>query len=799
MGFDRITPTWRQSKRATSQCTGLVHRTNKDASSDPKSSLYQHVAVHAVSGEALEKQTQAETLAFSVSNFHQSFSQLPDSAKASQSKESKPGPIQKNILAKSNIEIVEEKNRQITKQPEVQETIRSNLSSPDPLVRGENIQFHQNKSNEIHTATGNNAVQMMEMTLDEEIQDPTNSYANDHLQRDTTSGAEKITYTSHLDEAKQWMSWLWDEPLRQQADSNTQIKESALGENLTDADRWRLRELIGIYGEEVYQRTINACSINDIREVIFKLIPNSIKKQWNQPQFKERLHKQKPALWWGLDLRSNPRDKVSSYNSIGEKAKWEYVGTVGEFMNEVRLRHRKQVKQETTWIIPHPDGSGSAGIDLVILKWAEGTGYRIVAHEVKMPVKTREQTSYGFGGGYGDDKKSGLPQLYRSNYNEEGEQRQKPKQLNQYHQPQTQEEYLIELLDKASEVPRSVKNQVIPLLKARKIPIKWKYAIIGHGKVDSNFESKVKPTGKLQGKQGVKTWIRRTASYSQPRQDIRQKQTTKLMGLIQKVLGSKYFENFKSTKYFRLARQFLDDCQYNNIKLEDIARWVIQRYRESDSYHNVELLSEEIEAEYKRLTEELVREDQSFSNPKSTSSGGWITPLRFTRTPQEMAQANANRKKFWIINEQLAALRSKKAVLESKKQEIADDLWDFSCNVDSLKEQFQQTEGTSDLMDIDGVVSLAQVKQKLLDIAGNWMVDLKKQVARIVPPEDKVTAPIFESEWKKQKSSFIKWFHQQLSSILHYYPKGVPQDTYEEFLSNFYQACCDEVESMKVF
>jgi hypothetical protein len=245
----------------------------------------------------------------------------------------------------------------------------------------------------------------------------------------------------------------------------------------------RLYDIINIYGTAIVRRTLQAKTLVELGEIAIQ-IHGYVLNLWNNDKhFKQRLLKEKPALFW--------REKNPTLPTLRN----DYLGTLGEFFDEARLKQRIEAKGETSWVVTHEGGSGETGVDLIIVKRIpDNDKYRYVinCHEDKLSSTGKENT-YGYGKDASDYKTkknqpSGMPEVYRSNYDREGQPKKRPEKLHYNHEDRPDiYQYLIRVVKQNKTLPPEVQHEVLNLLNYKKIDIKWKFTVFGKARAEKGF------------------------------------------------------------------------------------------------------------------------------------------------------------------------------------------------------------------------------------------------------------------------------------------------------------------------
>jgi hypothetical protein len=283
-------------------------------------------------------------------------------------------------------------------------------------------------------------------------------------------------------------------------DAEREHRTSTLGTYMSGFDKARLTSVFNLYGPKATQKALTARTVADIRDG-GDLAKKHVQAQLADQEYRAKLFKAKDALFWKLgDWRTAPADKVA-------QNVWpDYVGSVGELMDESRVRARATFPGPTrSWTVTsHGGGSGAAGADLVVFKKKPNGVWRVVVHEVKLtPIGPGKTKAYGYGKtpeDYAAKRAAGegLPVIYRSNYLPTGARRRQAVELwaGQYHRddPLSMEDYLVGVVNSRS-------NSMTPLIRQEvatairggdgsTIPaaeVVWKYSTYGRATVDPNI------------------------------------------------------------------------------------------------------------------------------------------------------------------------------------------------------------------------------------------------------------------------------------------------------------------------
>ena len=198
---------------------------------------------------------------------------------------------------------------------------------------------------------------------------------------------------------------------------------SSLGSVLSDEDLMRVYQVLGIWGTWIVRRTLAAAKLGTISSIgaaIKKKMEGLLEgQQQDAGQFLSQLKGRQAAVFWGI-LKDGPLNPLTALKTLTSapsaqqfpaKSQTNYLGTVGELMDELRLKQRLRAKPSDrgTHLLTHSTGSGEKGPDLILIKLRDGR-YRINIHESKLTGWTPDNKNAGDQPTYG---LSGLPAVAR--------------------------------------------------------------------------------------------------------------------------------------------------------------------------------------------------------------------------------------------------------------------------------------------------------------------------------------------------------------------------------------------------
>jgi hypothetical protein len=270
----------------------------------------------------------------------------------------------------------------------------------------------------------------------------------------------------------------------------------------------QLHRVLRPYGPAVIRKTLAARSMNELQDVARQVNERVI--GLNDRDMRALIAVKESLTWGAKTGKKRPPwegggwDELPEAAELAEKAFYDYLGSMGEVMEQYRLERRSDIPGRREWVVaPHTGGSGAIGPDVLVVKKVSPDGYRVNPHEVKLTTKLRSNAPmFGYGDNtYQTDKgdanlparrpglaPGGLPALYRSNYRRNSERREHPVEAFRNQKDQrTVSKYVADTIkgDRESGVPRAAGERVQE--EGPKADIRWKYATFGYARVDPDI------------------------------------------------------------------------------------------------------------------------------------------------------------------------------------------------------------------------------------------------------------------------------------------------------------------------
>jgi hypothetical protein len=270
----------------------------------------------------------------------------------------------------------------------------------------------------------------------------------------------------------------------------------------------QLHRVLAPYGPAVIRKTLAARSMNELQDVARQVNERVI--GLNDRDMRALVAVKDSLTWNAKTGKKRPYwegggwEELPEAAELAEKAFYDYLGSMGEVMEQYRLERRSDIPGRREWVVaPHTGGSGAIGPDVLVVKKVSPDGYRVNPHEVKLTTKLRSNAPvFGYGDNtYQTDKgdaslpprrpglaPGGLPVLYRSNYRRNSALRDTPVKAFEYQREErTVSKYVADTIkgDKESGVPRAAGEKVQE--EGRKADIRWKYATFGYARVDPDI------------------------------------------------------------------------------------------------------------------------------------------------------------------------------------------------------------------------------------------------------------------------------------------------------------------------